>query len=215
MDTSTIAEKLMPFVSRPLSPAQLNKISMYIDILLQWNRQISLTAIRDPGEIVTRHFGESLFAAQQLFPQLAGETVGPDSASVSVVDVGSGAGFPGLPMKIWETDILLTLIESNKKKAVFLREVGRTLSLSHVEVFDGRAEDYQKRADVVTLRGVERFESVLSVAGRLIVPGGRVALLIGAKQVGSAKAVLPNFEWDREIPIPHSESRVIQLGKQR
>lgn len=205
MDTQKIAGLLTPFASG-LSPAQLQAISMYIDVLVRWNRKINLTAVRDPEQMVTRHFGESLFAAQRLFAD--------GSGAQRVVDVGSGAGFPGLPTKIWAPEISLTLIESNQKKAVFLRELVRALALADVNVFDRRAEDYPvASAAVVTMRAVERFEFILPTAARLINPGGRLALLIGVNQVSQAKASAADFQWDPPIPIPQSDSRVLQVGK--
>ncbi len=152
MDEARIAELLEPFLSdnsRPtavLSSAQIRLISMYIDLLLRWNDRVNLTAIRAPEEIVTRHFGESIFAARQLFP-LPGVEAG---ATAHVIDVGSGAGFPGLPAKVWAPHLRLTLIESNQKKATFLREVVRHLGLANVDVFGARAETYLgSRGDVV------------------------------------------------------------------
>ena len=139
MDAARIAELLQPFLTAPaqLSAAQLNNISTYIDILLRWNARINLTAVRDPEQIVTRHFGESLFAARHLFPADDGRPT-----TDNCVDVGSGAGFPGLPLKLWAPAIHLTLVESNHKKATFLREVVRSLTLTNVNVFAGRAADF-------------------------------------------------------------------------
>ncbi len=145
--------------SAVLSNAQLQNISMYIDILLRWNARINLTAVRQPEYIVTRHFGESLFAARHLFPDPRVRTdtraAGPQHArsqrppAPRVLDIGSGAGFPGLPLKLWAPEIHLTLIESNHKKATFLREVIRALTLTDVDVFPGRAEDFVADADAV------------------------------------------------------------------
>src|SRR5208282_2318861 len=126
-----------------LSATQLQNISTYIDILLRWNARINLTAIRNQEEIVTRHFGESLFAASHLFPKIYPVTsvssvvkdVDVDldvaearSPKARLADLGSGAGFPGIPIKLWSPNISLTLIESNHKKATFLRELSRTLT---------------------------------------------------------------------------------------
>jgi 16S rRNA (guanine527-N7)-methyltransferase len=140
---------------------------------------------------------------------------GTHSAAIppSVVDVGSGAGFPGVPIKLWSPDIRLTLIESNQKKAAFLREVTRRLKLNDVDVFDRRAEDFQSgTADLVTLRAVEKFESVLPIAARLVAPGGRLALLVGEAQVKKAQHALPSFAWDTPLTIPGSLSRVLAIG---
>ena len=163
-----------------LSESQLDHISTYIDILLRWNSRINLTAIRDPEEIVTRHFGESLFVARHLFPHTIqrdegqhlrgraalqrrvkeGEKHGASAPEVhaddkkpTVADLGSGAGFPGIPIKLWAPDISLTLIESNHKKATFLREVARAITLTNVNILNARAETLPPSShNVVTLR---------------------------------------------------------------
>jgi 16S rRNA (guanine527-N7)-methyltransferase len=145
-----------------LSPTQLQNISTYIDILLRWNARINLTAIRDPEDIVTRHFGESLFAARHLFPLIPSASSASSAVkALEVADIGSGAGFPGLPIKLWAPQISLTLIESNHKKAAFLKEVARALTLTDVNIQNARAEAVTARYDVVTLRAVERFETIL------------------------------------------------------
>ncbi len=235
---------------------------------------MNLTAVRGPEEIVTRHFGESLFAAQALFPGHVGTAapgrpahvgagapacpaerssarsfdsaqdrlpgapgatqpephgcptlplqrrmgVSPEGDGVSnvstVADVGSGAGFPGLPIKIWAPEIRLALIESNHKKATFLREVVRTLGLERVEVFSGRAETFPAAsADVVTLRAVERFEEILPIAAGLVKPGGRLALLIGNSQVEQARSLVKELNWQAPVPVPLSNNRVVLAGK--
>jgi 16S rRNA (guanine527-N7)-methyltransferase len=166
MDTARIADLLQPFLLTPLSPDQLASISTYIDLLLRWNARTNLTAVREEQYIVTRHFGESLFAARHLFP--AAQIATPEH----LIDVGSGAGFPGLPIKIWNPDLRLTLIDSNQKKATFLREAVRTLKLANVEVFTGRAEDYPGHAEIVTLRAVEKFDQSLPAAANLLNPRG-------------------------------------------
>jgi hypothetical protein len=120
----------------------LEHISIYIDILVRWNFCINLTAIRTPEEIVTRHFGESLFAASRLFPCVSPvpPVVKDFDSRRTVADVGTGAGFPGLPLKIWNPALSLTLIESNHKKATFLREITRALTLTDVNIQITRAE---------------------------------------------------------------------------
>lgn len=205
MDPVRIAELLEPFLATSLSSGQLAYISIYIDLLIRWNARINLTAVREPDQIVTRHFGESLFAARQLFPD--------PSATGRVVDVGSGAGFPGLPLKLWAPGLELTLSESSNKKATFLREIVRGLTLTNVNVFAGRAEDLPPAsAGLVTLRAVERFESVLPVAARLVASAGRLALLIGESQVRGARELLPAFRWQQPIPVPLSAARVLLIG---
>jgi 16S rRNA (guanine527-N7)-methyltransferase len=210
METSRIAELLHPFLatSGPLSPAQLKSISMYIDLLLRWNARINLTSVRQPEAIVTRHFGESLFAAQHLFPAPAQAT--------SLIDIGSGAGFPGVPVKLWAPQLGLTLIESSQKKVAFLRQLARTLTLTDINIVPGRAEAYAgPLADVVTLRAVERFSSALPAAAHLVAPAGRLALLIGEAQIAQAAEILPSAAWSPPLPLPLSSSRVLLIGRSR
>jgi len=187
-----------------LSQQQLSSISIYIDVLLKWNAKINLTAIRDPDEIVTRHFGESLFAARHIFPQA--------SVKADVVDIGSGAGFPGLPIKLWAPNIKLTMIESNAKKSTFLREVIRLLALENASVFTGRAEAFRGFGDVVTLRAVERFETVLPAAFNLLKPEGTISLLIGEDKTSAAKMARQSVQWRTAVPLPNSQKRILLLG---
>jgi len=279
MHPSRIAELLEPFLGsasdQRLTTSDLSSISTYIDLLQRWNARINLTAIRNEEDIVTRHFGESLFAARHLFParKHAGtaafgcpaerssaeeRTVGGKRAPYSydrqhkreraalqgrvqkqeekgasapavandqrptanhvvrVADAGSGAGFPGIPIKIWAPEIALTLIESNQKKATFLKEVSRVLTLTDINIQTTRAESLTGASfDVVTLRAVERFESILLVAARLVAPGGRLALLIGQAQFPQAQSALPTLDWPDPIPVPSSQSRVLAIACKR
>jgi len=237
MEPARIAELLQPFLSplvddclsshreeaAVLSSTQLINISTYIDILLRWNARMNLTSVRQPEEIVGRHFGESIFAARHLFPNVhVAEVPVPAAAdpaqaeresAVQVVDLGSGAGFPGLPIKIWAPRVQLTLIESNQRKAVFLREVSRALTLTDVNVFAGRAEDYpDAQADVVTLRAVERFEAALPLAVRLAKNQGRLALLIGQAQFELVGKRTPKVRWSPPVQVPLSLNRILLLG---
>jgi 16S rRNA (guanine527-N7)-methyltransferase len=241
-----------------LSPTQLQHISTYIDILLRWNARIDLTAIRDPEEIVTRHFGESLFAARHLFPAPAlsrqqeardsyqgtassradnspsdARALAPegrartndrrrplawpelsDGTNIRLADLGSGAGFPGLPIKLWAPHISLTLIESNHKKVAFLREVARALTLTDINILNARAETLPAATfDIVTLRAVERFPNVLPVAATLLAPAGRLALLVASSQLDAIRSILPHFFWETPIPIPQSRSRLLLISQ--
>jgi 16S rRNA (guanine527-N7)-methyltransferase len=131
-----------------------------------------------------------------------------------VLDIGSGAGFPGLPMKLWAPAISLRLVESNHKKATFLREVVRTLTLTDVNVITDRAEtltDTIPAADVVTLRAVERFDAILPVAAHLVSPSGRLALLIGSSQLPALQTLALDFHPAATIRIPESQSRVLSI----
>lgn len=246
MNATEIAELLQPYLPAGwLDSSQLQALAAYLELLKRWNSRTNLTAVRDDRNIVLRHFGESLFAASQLLGGNAGggqrsshaDTNTGEPGEQSVVDVGSGAGFPGLPIKIYAPQVRLTLIESQNKKATFLKEVIRTLRLQNASVYTGRAETYNGRADLVTLRAVEQFERVLTVAAGLVeVPKGdldlrsdwteiayrlkadhvnrigRLALLIGGSQQKTARQVLPRFRWEEPIAIPLSAERVLLVG---
>jgi len=236
MHPARIAELLRPFLGSNLptchseersdeepavlSPAQLLDISTYIDLLIRWNARINLTAIRDPEAIVARHFGESLFAARRLFPNpsasSASSAVKDSDRAPTVADLGSGAGFPGLPIKLWAPEIALTLIESNHKKAAFLREVARVLTLTDVNVITERAETLVRQgppqAEVVTLRAVERFDTILPLAIKFLAAAARLALLIGSSQSHALPDLAPAVLWRRPISIPQSHSGVLVIG---
>lgn len=228
MDATRIADLLHPFVGAVDNQPLIENISTYIDILLRWNQRINLTAIRDPDEIVTRHFGESFFAARRLLPgnrksldpvgerhNIGGATNDqrPIVRDLRVADVGSGAGFPGIPLKLWAPEIFLTLIESNHKKATFLRELTRVITLTNINIQDVRVETLSPASfDLVTMRAVERFETVLPVAAALVKSGGRLALLIGGAQLDRAQALEPQWSWSTPIPIPVSASRILAIA---
>ena len=213
MTLPDIASLLVPYVETngpgfDLPESLLAQFSIYLDLLLRWNARTNLTAVRAPEEMVTRHFGESLFAARQIFPA-GNSSLGP---STSLADVGSGAGFPGLPMKLWAPQLQVALIESQQRKATFLREVVRALKLTGVEVRSRRAELVTETFEIVTLRAVESFDEVVIVASRLVRPGGRLGLLIGEDQVARARNALPVLQWDKPVPIPNSLRRVVLVG---
>jgi 16S rRNA (guanine527-N7)-methyltransferase len=232
MDAARIATLLHPFIERTLPEVSLQQISTYIDLLLRWNARINLTAVRDPDNIVTRHFGESLFLARHVFPAAPAISVGrtllsarpslyPGSSSksseVRVLDIGSGAGFPAVPLKIWAPAIHLTLIESNHKKAAFLREVARELRLTDINVITERAETLASRsdfppADLVTLRAVEHFETILPLAIRFLAPSGHLALLVGATQARALSSLATGLRWAPPIAFPNSSARVLSIG---
>jgi 16S rRNA (guanine527-N7)-methyltransferase len=193
---SAIASLLTPYLPE-LPPNLTFQLSTYLDLLLKWNARTNLTAIRDPEEIVRRHFGESLFAARHLAP-------GPNPGTATLLDFGSGAGFPGLPIAILRPKIQVTLAESQNKKATFLREAVRTLNLPNVEVWAARAETLPatRQFHTVTLRAVDNMEAALPAARARIAPGGQLALLTTADQAPPG---------GHSIPLPHSQSGVLYL----
>jgi 16S rRNA (guanine527-N7)-methyltransferase len=201
VETAAIAQLLQPFIE--LDEMRLQIISKYIDLLLKWNARINLTAIRDPQEIVQRHFGESFFVAKYVLAQRSVETA---------IDLGSGAGFPGVPLAILAPDIQLTLIESQQKKATFLKELIYLLGLKNVTVFSDRAENYLGRAELVMFRAVEKFDQVLKMAERLTEAGGRIAMMIGSGQVELASRLVVEVGWSEAVTIPSGHSRELLIG---
>ena len=188
---SAITNLLTPYL--PEIPTALPlQLSTYLDLLLKWNARTNLTAIRDPEEIVRRHFGESLFAARHIAP-----------GTQTLLDFGSGAGFPGLPIALLRPEIAVTLAESQNKKATFLREAVRTLNLT-TEVWSNRVEAMPatRRFDAVALRAVDNMDAALPEALTRIAGGGQLVLLTSA---ASAPA-------DGEtVPLPGSQSTILYL----
>ena len=200
VEPAQIAALLRPYTTP--TEKLVSNISIYVDILLKWNSKISLTSVRDPQQMVSRHFGESLFLAENLIhPEWQG----------TVVDVGSGAGFPGLPVAMYCPTADVTLIEAQGKKAAFLNEVIYAVKSKNARVFRGRAEQFSSQADLVTLRAVEKFNETLSIALDLVKPGGRIGLMIGRTQVETANH-LAHFSWEQPVKVPGGESRVLLVG---
>jgi 16S rRNA (guanine527-N7)-methyltransferase len=189
-----------------LSDRQMQQLASHFSLLLHWNRKINLTSLRRPEEIATRHFGESLFLVKIL--PLGGGLM---------VDVGSGAGFPGLPLQVASPTLQAVLLEPNQKKAAFLKEVVRSGGMEGVEI---RAERLQEavqgdllgRASLVTMRAVAAAGGLLADLKKLLGPGGRLALFLGAEDAaGLAKE--PGFHWETPVAIPNSERRVVLIGR--
>jgi 16S rRNA (guanine527-N7)-methyltransferase len=188
----------------PLSPEALDKFNIYLDLLLKWNARLNLTAIREPEAIVQRHFVESIFAAQNL-----------PFGITALLDYGSGGGFPGVPIAIFRPEIRVTLAESQSKKASFLREVVRTLSLENAEIFAGRAEDLDQQFPVVTLRAVDKMEQACQSAVEKIASGGWFAPFTTKEAAKGLKASVDGIAWEQSWKLPGSEQRVLLLGQKK
>jgi 16S rRNA (guanine527-N7)-methyltransferase len=190
---SRIATLLAPYLGDAPTPATLlPQLSACLDLLLRWNARTNLTAVRDPERIVERHFGESLFCGLQLAPLLSI----PDSLfpTPSLLDFGSGAGFPGLPIQLLLPDLHVTLAESQGKKASFLREAVRTLNLPHTTVWASRVEDMpaQQTFSAVTLRAVDNMQLALELARPRVAPNGwLVTLAESASPAATHNIALP------------------------
>ena len=194
-----IAELLAPYVEALALPDDLyTRLQTYLDLLLRWNARTNLTAIRDPETIVQRQMGESLFAARLL------------PGDGTLLDFGSGAGFPGIPLQLALPGLQVTLAESQGKKASFLREMVRVLELSS-EVWAKRVEllPADRQFGVVTLRAVDDSARMLPVAGSRTQETGCLMVY------GPAEGIVPPEGWweKRSLSIPNSVGRLVELRR--
>ena len=198
-----IRTALAPF---GVSPDQTvcERIRVYLGLLLQWNEKISLTAVRRPNEILSRHFGESMFAASAV-PVDGGR----------LADVGSGAGFPGLALRLICPELHVVLIESNTKKAAFLAEVSRSLKLTDVVVLSCRFEEATIEPgslDFIASRALTPSRELLLWARRCLSPDGKLVLWTSAEAVSLISSHTP-WKWFEPMPIPQSKQRALLVGQ--
>lgn len=201
-----------------LSEQQLAQFQCYRAELLEWNTRFNLTAITDPEEVLTRHFLDSL----SLLLALDRPRVRP---TLSLLDIGTGAGFPGLPLKIVRADWQITLVDATGKKVQFLQHVIETLGLEGIEAVQGRAEElahkpaYRGAFDVVTARAVASFSTLLEysapfskVRGLIVLPkkglldeelaqGKRAAQQLGTVLKADLPVTLPELADGRRLFI--------------
>lgn len=186
--------------------SQVLQIQQYTNILLAWNEKINLTAIRDPLEILNRHFCECMYAASTV-PVRDGR----------LADVGSGAGFPGLPLKIIRPELDVILIEASIKKATFLAEIIRDLGLADARVVVSRYQELGEEVaplDFVCSRALGEFAPFLEWAQSEKVAAKQVILWIGARDLPEIQKI-QTWEWREPIPVPHSLRRLLLVGTRR
>jgi len=199
--------------SAPLDDATLAKFAAYLALLQKWNAKTNLTAIRDEEGILSRHFLESILAARALPPGIA-----------TLLDFGSGAGFPGLPIALLRPEIAVTLAESQNKKAAFLREAVRVLALPIMAlptsalptmVHSARAETLTQKFDCVTLRAVDNMSAALPAAIRLLAPNGLLAILTTTASLPEIEAVPEycNLQSSQSEPLPHGTNRILLAAR--
>jgi 16S rRNA (guanine527-N7)-methyltransferase len=198
-----IAKLLQPYVADAQMdvdwPRVHAQLALYLELILKWNARTNLTAIRAPEEIVQRHFGESLFVGAQL-----GECP-------TLLDFGSGAGFPGIPIQLLRPDIDVTLAESQGKKASFLREAVRTLGLP-TEVWSARVESMPKSRQfhTVALRAVDNMNAAIEEASR------RAAQCVALLTTRQAQLDLPSFadkfKFSTPVQLPESANGILLIA---
>jgi 16S rRNA (guanine527-N7)-methyltransferase len=176
------------------------QLAVYLDLILKWNARINLTAIREPEEIVRRHFGESLFVGARL------------GDCGTLLDYGSGAGFPGVPIQLLRPDVQVTLAESRQKKAVFLREVVRSLGL-RTEVWADRVDAMppERQFDVVAMRAVDDMGAAVRDAARR----AKERVMIVGSSGSTANQVAEGFRLEESIALPGLAEGVLLVMRLR
>jgi 16S rRNA (guanine527-N7)-methyltransferase len=176
-----------------LNNSQLNQLESHYHLLCRWNRVLNLTSIDDEELVVERHYCESIFLANHIPP-----------GGLRIADLGSGAGFPGIPLAIVRPDCAVTLVESHQRKSVFLREATR--GLKNVKVLARRADQISEEFDWTVSRAVQ-FGEIDAVAVRL---ASRVAILAGKNLPPENR-----FTWNTRIQLPWGRQRFLWIGNAR
>ncbi len=201
-----------------LSNEQIDKFTLYYELLIEWNKKINLTAITDYQDVALKHMIDSLSCYEEkVFP-----------LDCSVIDVGSGAGFPGIPLKIFRPDIRLVLLDSLNKRLLFLQDVCQKVELSSVEFIHSRAEDigqnikYREIFDVVVSRAVAKLPVLAELCIPLVKPYGYFLALKGAQyqvESDSAKQAIAilgvELDHTREVMLPGIDDRRAVLYYQK
>jgi len=186
-----------------LTDTQVEQIQQHTKLLWTWNDKVNLTAIRDPLEILYRHFCESMFGSTLLSVE-----------NCRLADVGSGGGFPGIPLKIIRPDLHVFLVESNVKKATFLAEVVRELGLTDSRVLVSRFEELGEEVaplDTVCSRALGDFANFLAWAASPQIAAKQALLWVGGRDLDEVRG-LPSWSWSEPIPVPKSLQRFLLLG---
>jgi len=200
--TARLNALLAASAQSPLDPIQSQRFDTLLSLFLRWNARINLTSIRDEEGILSRHFVESIACARAL----------PAGVS-TLLDFGSGAGFPGIPIALCRPEIAVTLAESQGKKSAFLREAVRVLGVT-ILVHSGRAESLATHFDCVTLRAVDKMQLAVQSAAHLVRPGGWLALMTTSASLPAFKSAAgPEFTWTATPLFPGSSDRLLALGK--
>ena len=199
-----LTQRLASAGLNPLQLEQNKQLIGYLMLLVRWNARTNLTAVREPDAILERHFLESIACAQALPAGIA-----------TLLDYGSGAGFPGIPIAICSPAIAVTLAESQNKKAAFLQEAIRVTGIS-ARVHPARAETLTATYDCITLRAVDHMEEALRSAARLVAPSGCLAPLTTQSELPKLQSAAgPHFSWREPPPLPGSDHRILALARRR
>lgn len=186
----------------PVTALQAAKFDTYLKLILRWNARMNLTAVRDAEGILHRHFVESIACAQFLPVGIR-----------SLLDFGSGAGLPGIPIALYRSEIEVTLAESHSRKAAFLQEAVRVLELNS-RVWPKRAEELRRSFDCVVLRAVDDMERAVASAAVLVTPRGWLGTLTTTSGSAELRRIAGHrFEWSTPKNLHGSNQRLLELGK--
>jgi len=203
LSNAEIEKLLLPY-GVSASDRLCDQVQTYMSLLLEWNQRTSLTTVTDPAEIVKFHFGESMFAASAV-PIRNGR----------LADVGSGPGFPSIPISMVNPELSVTPIESNSKKSTFMAEVARRLSLRTVTPYRGRMEDFpiSKAAfDWITARALGLHSGLVAWAYSALKPSsGKLVMWLGESDAETVSRT-GGWNWLDTIKIPGSDHRVLLVG---
>ena len=189
-----------------LAPALAEPLLAYLALLDRWNRTYNLTAIRDPREMVSRHLLDSL-------------AMHPYVQAGTLADLGTGAGLPGIPLAIAQPALQVTLVESNGKKARFMREALRTLGLDNARVAEARIEalDRPGAFDAITARALATLPLILELGGDLLAPGGTLLAMKGAVPIDEIAALPAGWQVERieplQVPGLAAERHLVVVGR--
>ncbi len=191
-----IRELLHPYGGDTLPADSIVKIARYLRTFQHWSSRVNLTTIRDPEQVVQRHFGEGLVLSAAL----------PEACTI--LDLGSGAGFPGLPIALARPSARVTLAESQQKKSAFLKEAAWMMGLT-VSIWSGRAEAMatDKPFNAVVLRAVDNMSDALQTGLKLLAPGGTLAFFAGEQE----SIRLPEANWIsiNSVDVPQSPGHIV------
>ena len=192
-----------------LNPGQTHQFALHATELVRWNQKINITAITDPFEVAVKHFLDSLPTARFL----------PKDATL--LDIGSGGGFPGLPLKVLLPSLSITLIDASRKKVNFLKHVIRALKLENIEALHIRAEDlandplYRNRFNIVISRAVSSLELFRRLALPLLIDEGAMMALKGDVVIDEMKELQGRGVGDGDDPITAGRQYSVTVEKYR
>lgn len=167
-----------------------NRLVDFLHLLVKWNRAYNLTAVRQPEQMVTRHLLDSL-------------VIGPYLQGPRVLDVGTGAGLPGIPLALAYPDLHFTLLDSNGKKIRFVTQAVAELGLTNVDVVQSRIEAFQptRRFDTITARAYASIDDLVSQTTRLLADGGQYLIMKGVYPVAEVEAMPTGYQLEATHPL--------------